>query len=276
MYGVEEMCRTLSVSRSGFYRWCNRSPSLRDQENEQLMVQIRQIHRELDRIYGSPRMTQALRQRGFKCNHKRVERLMRVNGMRSKRKRKFKVTTHSKHKRAVAANLIQRDFSASKPNRLWTSDITYIRTQEGWLYLAVFLDVCSRRIVGWSMNHRINDGLVVNAFNQAKLHRRPLPGLIVHSDRGSQYCSRSFKELLDTNRYRQSMSSTGNCYDNAITESFFATLKTELIRDKHFRTRNEARRNIFKYIEMIYNRNRIHSALGGFSPNQFEQMNNFA
>jgi len=270
------MCRILSVSRSGFYRWCNRSPSLRDRENEQLLVQIRQIHRELDRIYGSPRMTQALRQRGFKCNHKRVERLMRVNGIGSKRKRKFKVTTRSNHKRAVAANLIQRDFTATKPNRLWTSDITYIRTQEGWLYLAVFLDVCSRRIVGWSMNHRISDDLVVNAFKQAQLHRRPRPGLIVHSDRGSQYCSRSFKELLESKRYRQSMSSTGNCYDNAITESFFATLKTELIYDKRFTTRNEARRNIFKYIEMIYNRNRIHSALGGLSPNDFEHINNFA
>ena len=270
------MCRTLSVSRSGFYRWCHRIPSQRDRENEQLVMQIRQIHRELDRIYGSPRMTSALRQRGFKCNHKRVERLMRVNGIRSKRKRKFKVTTHSKHNRAVAANLIQRDFTASKPNRLWTSDITYIRTQEGWLYLAVFLDVCSRRIVGWSMSHRINDGLVVNAFKQAKLQRQPLQGLIVHSDRGSQYCSRSFKELLDSNRYRQSMGSTGNCYDNAITESFFATLKTELIHEKRYRTRNEARRDIFKYIEIIYNRIRIHSALGDFSPNQFEQMNNFA
>ncbi len=276
MYGVEEMCRTLSVSRSGFYRWCNRSSSPRDRENEQLVVQIRQIHHELDRIYGSPRMTQALRQRGFKCNHKRVERLMRIHGIQSKRKRKFKITTHSKHKRAVADNLIQRGFTAAKPNQLWTSDITYIRTQEGWLYLAVFLDVCSRRIVGWSMDQRINDGLVVNAFRQAKLHRRPLPGLIVHSDRGSQYCSRSFKELLDTSHYQQSMGSTGNCYDNAITESFFATLKTELIYDKHFQTRNEARRNIFKYIEMIYNRNRIHSALGGLSPNQFEQMNKFA
>ena len=270
------MCRTLSVSRSGFYRWCNRSSSPSDRENEQLVEQIRQIHHELDRIYGSPRMTQALCQRGFKCNHKRVERLMRINGIQSKRKRKFKITTHSKHKRAVAANLIQRGFTAARPNQLWTSDITYIRTQEGWLYLAVFLDVCSRRIVGWSMDQRINDGLVVNAFRQAKLHRRPLPGLIVHSDRGSQYCSRSFKELLDTSCYQQSMSSTGNCYDNAITESFFATLKTELIYDKHFQTRNEARRNIFKYIEMIYNRNRIHSALGGLSPNQFEQINKFA
>jgi len=238
----------LSVSRSGFYEWCNRSSSPRDRENEQLVVQIRQIHYELDRIYGSPRMTQALRQRGFKCNHKRVERLMRVNGIQSKRERKFKITTHSKHKRAVATNLIQRDFAASKPNRLWTSDITYIGTQEGWLYLAVFLDACSRCIVGWFMDHRINDSLVINAFEQAKLHRRPLSGLIVHSDRGSQYCSRSFKELLDTNSYRQSMSSTGNCYDNAITESFFATLKTELINDKYFRTRNEVRRNIFKYM----------------------------
>ena len=269
------MCQALSVSRSGFYRWCDRCPSVRDRENEQLVAQIRQIHHELDRIYGSPRMTQALRQRGFKCNHKRVERLMRVNGIRSKRRRKFKVTTHSKHKRAVAANLIHRDFTALKPNRLWTSDITYIRTLEGWLYLAVFLDACSRRIVGWSMNHRINDGLVISAFKQAKLHRGPQPGLIVHSDRGSQYCSRSFKELLDINRYQQSMSSTGNCYDNAITESFFASLKTELIYDKQFRTRNEARRNIFNYIEIIYNRNRIHSALGGLSPNQFEQINNF-
>jgi transposase InsO family protein len=270
------MCRALSVSRSGFYQWYNRGLSTRDRENEELVIQIRQIHRELNGIYGSPRMTQALRQSGFKCNHKCVERLMRINGIRSKRKRKFKITTHSKHKRTVAANLVQRDFTASKPNRLWTSDITYIRTKEGWLYLAVFLDVCSRRIVGWSMDRRINDRLIIDAFKQAMLHRGPLPGLVVHSDRGSQYCSHSFKKLLNTSCYHQSMSSTGNCYDNAITESFFATLKTELVYDMSFRTRNEARRNIFKYIEMIYNRKRIHSALGGLSPNQFEQMSNFA
>ena len=221
-------------------------------------------------------MTLKLRQRGFKCNHKRIERLMRINGVRSKRKRKFKTTTHSKHKRPVADNLVLKDFTAPKPNRLWTSDITYIRTKEGWLYLAVFLDVCSRRIVGWSMGHRINDRLIIDAFKQALLQRGPLPGLIVHSDRGSQYCSHSFKELLDTNCYHQSMSSTGNCYDNAITESFFATLKTELVYDTNYRTRNEARRSLFKYIEMIYNRKRIHSALGGLSPVQFEKMSNFA
>lgn len=270
------MCRTLSVSRSGFYYWYNRGPSHKDQENEQLLTEIRRIHRKLDRIYGSPRMTLALRQRGFVCNHKRIERLMRINGICSKRKRKFKITTNSKHKRAVATNLVQRNFYAAKLNQLWTSDITYIRTQEGWLYLAVFLDVCSRRIVGWSMDHRINDRLVINAFTQARLHRRPLPGLIVHSDRGVQYCSRSFKEQLDTNRYQQSMSSTGNCYDNAITESFFATLKAELIYDKRFQTRNEARRNIFKYIEIVYNRNRIHTALGNCSPVQYEKLNHSA
>jgi putative transposase len=270
------MCRILSVSRSGFYRWRCRSPSARKQQNKQLVAQIRQIHSESRETYGSPRIKAALSKRGFKCNHKRVERLMRVHGIHSKRKRKFRVTTNSKHKRAVAANLIQGDFTAKHPDRLWTSDITYIRTQEGWLYLAVFLDAYSRRIVGWSMGQRIGDELIVNAFRQAWLNRQPLPGLIVHSDRGSQYCSRSFKELLDINRYRQSMSSTGNCYDNAITESFFATLKTELIHDKRYRSRNEARRSIFKYIEIFYNRVRIHSALGALSPSEYEKMNGFA
>jgi len=276
MYGVEEMCRIFSVSRSGFYRWLCRSPSPRERKNKQLVAQIRQIHRETHDTYGSPRITAALCKRGFKWNHKRVERLMRVNGIRSKRKRKFKATTDSRHKRAVVDNLIRGDFSAKGPDQLWTSDITYIRTQEGWLYLAVFLDAYSRRIVGWSMSQRISDELIVSAFRQAWLHRQPLPGLIVHSDRGTQYCSRSFKELLDTNRYRQSMSSTGNCYDNAITESFFATLKTELIHDKRYRSRNEARRSIFKYIEMFYNRVRIHSALGGLSPNEYENITCFA
>jgi transposase InsO family protein len=273
MFGVEKMCRVLSVSRSGFYRWCKQYPSRRQKENEQLLALIRQIHRDSKYNYGSPRITDALRNRGFKYNHKRVARLMRIHQIRSKRNRKYKLTTQSKHQRAVAANLIKRDFSVKQPNRLWTSDITYVRTQEGWLYLAVFLDAYSRRIVGWSMNHRLSDQLILNAFKQAWLHRQPLPGLIVHSDRGSQYCSRCFKELLDTHRYRQSMSSTGNCYDNAITESFFATLKVELIYDERYRTRNQARRSIFKYIEIFYNRNRIHSSIGGVSPDQFETMN---
>ena len=273
MFGVEEMCRILSVSRSGFYRWCKQYPSRRQKENEQLLALIRQIHRESKCNYGSPRITDALRNRGYNYNHKRVARLMRIHQIRSKRNRKYKVTTQSKHQRAVAANLIKRDFSVNQPNQLWTSDITYVRTQEGWLYLAVFLDAYSRRIVGWSMNHRLSDQLIINAFKQAWQHRQPLPGLIVHSDRGSQYCSRCFKELLDIHRYRQSMSSTGNCYDNAITESFFATLKVELIYDERYRTRNQARRSIFKYIEIFYNRDRIHSSIGGVSPEQFEKIN---
>jgi putative transposase len=276
MFGVEEMCQVLSVSRSGFYRWCKHSSSQRQRQNQHLLAMIRQIHRDSQLNYGSPRITDALRNRGFKYNHKRVERLMRINQIRSKRKRKFKVTTHSNHQRAVAANLIQRDFSVKQPNRLWTSDVTYIRTQEGWLYLAVFLDAYSRRIVGWSMNHRLSDELIISAFKQAFVHRRPSTGLIVHSDRGSQYCSQSFKELLNIHRYRQSMSSTGNCYDNAITESFFATLKTELIHDERYRARNQARRSIFKYIEIFYNRSRIHSSIGGVSPDQFEQINHSA
>ena len=169
MYGVEEMCRVLSVSRSGFYHWCNRGPSCRERKNQQLVGQIRQVHRESNGTYGSPRITDALRNSGLSYNHKRVERLMRINGIRSKRKRKFKVTTHSKHTRPVASNLIQRNFTAKQPDRLWTSDITYIRTQEGWLYLAVFLDACSRRIVGWSMSRRINDELIIKAFNHLNL-----------------------------------------------------------------------------------------------------------
>ena len=266
------MCRVFSVSRSGYYSWLRRAKSKRQRDNEKLISKIRQIHDESNRIYGSPRITDALRQCGIKCNHKRVARLMRINGIRSKIKRKFKVTTHSAHKRQMADNLIKGNFTAKAPDRLWTSDITYIWTREGWLYLAVFLDVCSRRIAGWSMSHRITDQLVINAFKQAWLHRQPVSGLIVHSDRGSQYCSRSFKELLNTNRYLQSMYKTGNCYDNAITESFFGTLKTELVYHEKYKTRNEAKKSIFKYIEIFYNRKRIHSALGGISPDQFELM----
>ena len=184
-----------------------------------------------------------------------------------------KVTTNAKHNRRVAPNLIKQNFKAKLPDRLWTSDITYIWTYEGWLYLAVFLDACTRRIVGWAMNHRLTDQLVTSAFKQAQEQRKPDQGLIVHSDRGSQYCSQGFKDLLNAGRYRQSMSSTGNCYDNAITESFFGTLKSELVHDRIYLTRNQARRSLFRYIEMFYNRRRIHSAINYLSPVQFESLN---
>ena len=265
------MCRIFSVSRSGFYSWVKRGKSLRDQENETLIKEIRRIHQESHLTYGSPRITYALRQQGIRCTRKRIARLMRKNGIVSKTRKRFKLTTRSSHKRPVAPNLIKRDFTAPVPNKVWTSDITFIWTRQGWLYLAVFLDVCSRRIVGWSMKSRMTDQLVIDAFRQATRHRKAPEGLIVHSDRGSQYCSRSFKELLDQQRYRQSMCATGNCYDNAITESFFGTLKTELVFHHRYDTRDQARRSIFKYLEMFYNRNRIHSSLGGLSPDQFEK-----
>ena len=266
------MCRILSVSRSGFYLWKKRPISKRDLSNYKLLFYIRQIHVESNKTYGSPRMTDALRAKGIKCNHKRVERLMREQGIYAKTKRKFKVTTDSKHKRPIAKNLIKMDFTASEPNKVWTSDITYIWTREGWLYLAVFMDLYSRSIVGWSMNNRLTDNLVINALKKAVLSRSPPPGMIVHSDRGSQYCSHDFKELIKNTKCLQSMSSTGNCYDNAVTESFFHTLKTELVYHEKYQTRDQARKSIFKYIEMFYNRKRIHSTLGGVSPYQFEQI----
>ena len=266
------MCHILSVSRSGFYSRQKRGKNKRDLENARLLVMIRQIHAESKRIYGSPRVTDALRNKGVVCNHKRVERLMKENGLYSKIKKKFKITTHSKHKRPVAENLIKMDFSAPAPNKVWTSDITYIWTRQGWSYLTVFMDLYSRSIVGWAMNNRLTDDLVIHAFRKAILSRRPHPGMIVHSDRGSQYCSFDFKELIKKNECLQSMNSTGNCYDNAVTESFFHTLKTELVYHEKYETRDQARKSIFKYIEIFYNRNRIHSTLGGVSPYQFEQI----
>jgi putative transposase len=270
------MCRIFSVSRSGLYSWLRRGRSQRYQINEELVNHIRRIYDETHRIYGSPRITDALRQKGIRCNKKRVARLMRINGIMAKTKRKFKVTTHSNHKRPVADNLIKGDFRAPLTDTIWTSDITFIWTQQGWLYLAVFLDVCSRRIVGWSMKSRMTDQLVIDAFRKAFFRRRPQPGLIAHSDRGSQYCSGFFKELLKKSGYLQSMSSRGNCYDNAITESFFGTLKTELVYHENYETREDAQRSIFKYIEIFYNRKRIHSALGGVSPEQFEERKRLA
>jgi len=265
------MCRIFSVSRSGFYSWLKRGKSPREKSTETLIKQIRQIHQESHHTYGSPRITVALRQQGIKCTRKRVARLMRENGIVSKTRKKFKITTCSTHKRPVAPNLLKGNFTASNPDKIWTSDITFIWTRQGWLYLAVFLDICSRRIVGWSMKSRMTDTLVVDAFRHAWAHRRAPKGLIIHSDRGSQYCSRSFKELLNQQGYRQSMCDTGNCYDNAITESFFSTLKKELTFHHIYKTRDEARRSIFKYIEIFYNRNRIHSSLGGLSPDQYEK-----
>jgi len=264
------MCRALEVSRGGFYCWIRRFKSRREQENEQLLIEIREEFRKGRKTYGSPSITRELKKQGKKVNKKRVARIMRENGIRAKTKRKFKVTTHSGHKYPISPNLLNQDFTASGPNKVWVSDITYIATKEGWLYLAVILDLFSRRIVGWSMMDRLTRQLVMDAFQQAVGRRGAIQGLIFHSDRGSQYASYDFRNLLTNYGCLSSMSGKGNCYDNAVSESFFHTFKTELVYGRTYETRREAVSSVFEYIEVFYNRIRRHSSIGYLSPAQFE------
>jgi len=267
---VKKMCQALRVSRSGYYDWQNRDQSQRARSNQLLLEQIERAFQDSRRTYGSPRITAELRADGETCNIKRVARLMRANGIAAKTRRRFKITTDSGHNKPVAANLVKRRFKAEKPNRLWSSDITYIWTKEGWLYLSVVLDVYSRRIVGWSMSKRLVKELVIDAVNQALRYRYPGSDMIFHSDQGSQYASDKFRKLLDDHDIKPSMSDKGNCYDNAITETFFHTLKTELVYFENYQTREEARLSIFEYIEVFYNRKRRHSAIGYKNPVEFE------
>ena len=222
------------------------------------------------RTYGSPRITKELRENGVLCGKNRIARLMRLYGIYAKTKRRFKVTTHSNHNLPVAANLLKGQFQTDKPNKVWLSDITYIRTQEGWLYLSVILDLYNRQVVGWSMDERLTQDLVLQALQQALGRRKPDSGVVFHSDRGSQYAGHAFRNVLERHHFSQSMSATGNCYDNAVMESFFHTLKTEVVYFERYRTRAEARQSIFEYIEVFYNRIRRHSALGYLSPLEFE------
>lgn len=266
------MCRVLGVTRSWYYTHQRRGSTKRQREDEALLPSIEAIFEDSEKTYGAQRVTQELRKRGHRVGKNRIWRLMRQNHLKVKTTRRFKVTTNSDHKRPVAPNLVKQEFTATAPNRLWTGDITYIWTNEGWLYLAVVLDVFSRRIVGWSMNSRMTDDLVIAAFNNAIMKRRPRQGFIFHTDRGSQYCSKRFGKLVQGSGGRQSMSATGCCYDNAITETFFGTLKRELIHHCTFAARQEAQSRIFRYIEGFYNRKRIHSAIGYHSPEQFEEL----
>jgi len=266
------MCRVLGVTRSWYYAQLKRGATKRQREDQDLLPRIKVVFDESDKTYGAGRIAEDLRAQGTRVGKNRIWRLMREHSLRVKTTRRFKVTTNSDHKRPVAPNLVQREFTADAPDRLWTGDITYIWTAEGWLYLAVVLDVFSRRIVGWSMNRRMTDELVVTAFRNALVRRRPAAGFVFHTDRGSQYCSKRFQRLVKGSGGTQSMSSTGCCYDNAITESFFGTLKRELIHHCSFITRQEAQSRIFRYIEGFYNRKRRHSAIGYLSPEQFEQV----
>ena len=255
---------------SGFYAWLRRPESLRSEANRQLLTQIRLAHQRSRRTYGSPRMTSELQALGYMCSENRVARLMRADDIRAVGKRKYRVTTQSQHTYPVAENLLDRDFTVDRPNAVWLSDITYIWTSEGWLYLAAVMDLHSRMVVGWSMGPRIDAALTLSALRQAIDRRDVCPDLVHHSDRGSQYAATEYQKLLTETQMIGSMSRKGDCWDNAPMESFFATLKTELVYRTTFRTREEAKRKIFDFIEIFYNRQRRHSSLGDQSPWDFE------
>lgn len=269
---IRTMCKVLSVSPSGYYTWSQHPKSQREASNNQLLEKIRDIHRESKSTYGSPRITLELHSRGEQYGKNRIARLMQKHRIRAKMSRKFRVITTKRNiNDPVAPNLVQQHFVADCPNQLWSSDITYIWTREGWLYLAVILDVYSRAIIGYAVSHRLTTNLVLDAFTRALSRRTISPGLILHSDRGCQYTSKEFQQVLASYHIRSSMSAKGNCYDNAITETFFHTLKTEHIYFERFQSRREAELSIFEYIEIFYNRKRIHSSLGYRSPFDFEQ-----
>ena len=264
------MCSTLEVSRSGFYGWLYRCESDRDREDCRLTVLIREEHAKSRGTYGAPRIHAALKKRGEICGLHRVERLMQEAGIRSKVRRKFKKTTDSNHPHPIAPNLLDQQFTVSAPNQVWVSDITYIWTEEGWLYLASTLDLYSRKVVGWAMSSGMHASFVVSALQMAIDLRSPAPGLMHHSDRGVQYAAHAFQGLLEHNGITCSMSGKGNCYDNAVKESFFHTLKTELCDHEDYQTRAQARASVFEFIEVFYNRQRLHSTLGYCSPAEFE------
>lgn len=267
---IDRSCRLLGVSISGYYAWTRRQPSLRQYGDMILLAHVRH-HFELSReTYGSPRMHAELKASGISCGRHRIARLMRDNGLKALMKRRYKKTTDSEHGGPVAPNLLDQDFSAEGPNQKWGSDISYIWTAEGWLYLAVVIDLFSRRVVGWAVNDRMKRDLAITALQRAIAVRRPAAGLIHHSDRGSQYFSDDYQKILKDNGMKISMSGRGNCYDNAMVETFFKTLKSELIWRTVFLSRRQAECAIGSFIDGFYNPNRWHSALGYKSPILFE------
>jgi transposase InsO family protein len=271
-YPVQRLCRVMGVARSGYYAWLQGNPSRREMANQHLSEQIRVVHAESRGTYGYPRVHAELRARGEVCTRKRVARLMRQQGLCGRRKgRRYVVTTDSRHADPVAPNLLNQDFQANAPDQKWCSDITYIPTYCGWLYLAIVLDLFSRKIVGWAMAPDMRQALVHDALNMALVRRQPPPGLIHHSDRGSQYTAYAYQALLLQHDIQPSMSRKGNCYDNAPAESFFATLKEEIL-TQPFHTQQDARSAVFNFIEVWYNRRRRHSALGFCSPIDFESV----
>lgn len=273
-FPVGKMCRVFKVSKSGFYGWRDRTPSNRDNENRMLLCEIQRIHEESRASYGSPRITDELRARGFDVSRPRVARLMRKNGIRAVHAKKFVVTTDSKHRYPVVENKLDRNFSAGEGGRAWVSDITYVKTSKGWLYLTVVLDLFDRKVIGWSQSGDLSaENTSIAAWKMAVRNRAPSKGLIFHSDRGVQYACNDFTRLLDSYRYvERSMSRKGNCWDNAVAESFFKTIKVELVYRSRYPGKEEAALSVFEWIETWYNKNRRHSALGNLTIDEFENL----
>jgi putative transposase len=271
-FAVRQMCTALNVSPSGYYTWRKRPPSAREMADQALFKDIQTVYDDNHGLYGSPRIHAELKAQGKGCSQNRVARLMRLRHLRAKQARRFKTTTKRDKRHPVAPNLLQRDFEADRPNQKWLGDITYISTQEGWLYLATILDLYSRRIVGWAMSERIDGELTRAALQMALQQRQPRPGLLHHSDQGCQYTDHVYQTLLQDCGFQVSMNGVGTWYDNAPMESFFGTLKSEWIYLCAYRTRNEARTSVFSYIEAFYNRRRRHSALNYLSPEAYEQL----
>ena len=269
-YPVGMMCRLLSVSRSGYYGWKNRPHSGRDQANQKLLTEIKRVFDDEKGRPGSPRITQRLQEEGKPASRHRVAKLMKDNGLRAKAAKKYKATTNSNHSLPVVPNLLEQNFTADVPDQKWVSDITYIWTEEGWLYLAVVLELYSRRVIGWAIGERMTATLVCDALIMALWRRRMPKGVIVHSDRGSQYCSAAYQKLFKQHQLVCSMSKKGDCYDNAAMESWNHSFKVEAVHGERFLTRSEAKYQVFEYIEVYYNRKRLHSKLGYVSPETFE------
>lgn len=270
-HSIADLSVVLNVSPSGYYNWLKRPDSPRKRANTELLVQVAAVHQESRQTYGSPRVTRELQARQIRCSENRVARIMKKAGIKARQKTPFRPrTTDSRHDDPIAPNRLKEIEKPTQPNRVWVADITYIWTLEGWLYLAAVMDLCSRKILGWAAENHMETDLVREALKQALVDRRPAPGLLHHSDRGSQYASSAYNALLHSWQIVPSMSAAGNCYDNAAMEAFWSTLKTEAIHGKLFRTREEAKLAIFDYIETFYNRKRLHSALDFKSPVDFE------
>ena len=272
-FPVSRLCHVLSVSRSGFYEWLGRPESNRSIRHRSLAKEIKRIHDQYDQAYGAVKCWQALKLEGLTCGRDQVARIRHKNAIYAKRRRRFVVTTKSKQGHEIAPNVLNREFATDSPNKAWVGDVTFVWTRQGWIYLAVLLDLYSRKVVGWSMGNRNNSTLVIDCLEMAIQHRQPPKGIVHHTDRGSTYTSEKYRAMLQDNGMISSMSRKGNCWDNAVSESFFGNLKNELTYWKEYQSRDQARADIFKYIEVFYNRQRLHQTLDYVSPTDYEMMN---